>query len=405
MTIKYKHFPLLCFFLFIGINTIVYGQESAVFIKSTMYPFKGWNGSHGGNHTISIGSNIVTKSSNTSNEVEIEYDFLYISDSEDPNYINCKGSTSGNYNGDCNIGKYPNPPYNISYNKLNFDEGYFEGCIGESEIYGIHLPQPSDNQRCINELINLELGWNWQYSYDDINWINFSSEFQEKRLITFKINELASYTGKSNIYFRTGYGIQFTKSIKYDIIGCSPALNGNPIPSKVKCNGQASGSVTLKFQTNIKPNQQLLLNLFEGTIFRQHKFAQYSDIINNEFPWKDLAEGTYTIKYQAQSNTDMNTTVGSSPVITPSFKIGSPELLKFTATPIQPLCSTDKGSIEITVIGGTAPYYYILDNATENINGQDVPIKTPISVPVKELTEGNHNIKVVDWNECIQTQE
>jgi hypothetical protein len=107
------------------------------------------------------------------------------------------------------------------------------------------------------------------------------------------------------------------------------------------------------------------------------------------------------MKYQAQSTDDNGVDVGLSAITVNPFTIGSPTQLTFTATPTQPLCSTGNGSINISAIGGTSPYYYILDKQTEIIDGKVIPKKIQIMNPI-ELTGGDHNIKVVDTNGCIE---
>jgi hypothetical protein len=402
MTFRYTYFSILSFFLLIGLSTIVYGQQSAVLVKSTMYPFKGWYGSHGGNHTISIGSKTITKSSNTSDQNEIEFDFLFIDDSENPNYINCKGSTAGNYNGDCKIGKSPDPPYNIFYDKLSFDEGYFEGCIGESEIYGIHINQTDIEPKCAEDLISLKYGWNWDYQFDSGSWIPFDSQYQDQRTISFKLKDLSGFANKSIVRFRTRYQNQITNTITYSIIGCSPELAVNPPKTdSTRCKNDPSGSVTLEFKTPLKDGDKFLFNIWNSGV-PTSKFVKQIDMINNTYTWKGLAEGTYTMKYQAQSDSNNNEDVGSSVITTYTFTIGSPAALKsIFEIPKNPLCHDGNGSVTIVANGGTAPYYYILDNAKENINGQQVPKKILITNPI-ELSSGNYNIKVVDNNGCIE---
>lgn len=175
--------------------------------------------------------------------------------------------------------------------------------------------------------------------------------------------------------------------------------------SNIKCNG-GTGSVDLAFDSELLEGKDFLFVVkdFATNIPIVNKIVPKSETVNLKYTFMDLKTGKYYIEYQAQS-TGPDPKIGSTPLKTDGFTIESPELLKFTAIPIQPLCSTEKGSIEITTNGGTAPYYYILDYATENINGHVVPKKISISVPIQGLIEGNHNIKVVDSNGCIQTQE
>jgi hypothetical protein len=416
MTLKYKHYPFLFFLLFIGINTTVHAQGSAVLVKSTMYPFKGWNGSHGGHHIITVGSKELDITSNLTAQNVIQYNLLFIDDEEYPNLINCRGFTFGNNTGDCSIGEYPNPLYNILYNKLNFNEGWFEGCIGESEIYGIHLPQPSDNQRCITENINLELGWNWQYSYDDISWSNFPELFQTKRTISFKINELNGYTGKNKIHFRTGYGTQFTKSIQYDIIGCSPELDPliPPYTENQSCSDKKDGQVTFFFNRSLENGETFL---FSRTLINSDGTdgpvtSTGSDIDSNKmttplsYTWKGIEKGKYRFFYQTYLNGKLRSKVdGINP-----FTIGSPAKLVSTfETPINPLCHDGNGSVTINATGGTGNYLYKINtdpfkqfDMTTNIDNNTGIHSATQTIPLPSTITTNYTISVTDQEGCIE---
>jgi hypothetical protein len=409
MTFEYKHFLFPFFFLFIGINTIVYGQENAVLVKSTMYPFKGWNGSHGGHHIITAGLNTVDKRENRTNLNVIEYNFFYVND--DPTSINCRGFTYGNDIDNCNVGDSYEFPINIPYKKTDFDEAYFEGCIGESDIYGIHLAITGDNQRCISQQISLNYGWNWQYSYDDITWTSFPAQYQENRTISFKINELNGYTGKNKIHFRTGYGTQFTKSIQYDIIGCSPELAINPpVTTPTKCKGVASGSVTLEFKTPLKDGDKFLFNIWDAGGVPTSRFVIKDSIKDNKYIWKGLAEGNYTMKYQAQSINNNGTEVGLSAVTVKAFTIGSPDpLVSIFELPINPTCHNGNGSITINVTGGTGNYFYKIK--TDDFNQFDtattIDAITKIhsatqTIPLPSNITTIYNILITDEKGCVE---
>lgn len=394
----------LLFFIFFIISCSTSAQEAAVLIKTTLGPFMGWDGSHGGNHSITIGVKRISKGSNTQSTVKIEYDFLYIND--DPSEIVCRSSTVGNKDGaDCRIGV--DERYSIPYNKDTFTTGYFGGCFADSEIMGIHLAQPSDNNKCVSELIALKNGWNWKYSYDAVNWIDFSAAYQEKRNISFKINELENYTAKTKVYFKTGYGTQFTDFVTYNIIVCSPSLDGKPVATDTKCKNEASGNVTLKFMRDLETGEKFLFTIYYNKAtpeFIKSIFVSRSEISNKTFIWNNLGEGSYIVKYQSQSDTDSNTTIGLSAIVTDSFTISSPTALKFSTHTLQPLCNNDKGAVEISASGGTPPYFYNLDNETEIVGGVTVLKKIQFVSPytITDLADGNHTVKVIDNNNCIE---
>jgi hypothetical protein len=258
---------ILFFILFLG-SFMMHGQEVGILVKTTLKPFQSWSGSHAASHRMEVGSKTLTKKVNTTNKPVIQYDFFYVND--DPTVINCTGSTAGNKGDtDCKVGLYPDPPYDIPYNKFDFRYSVFFGCIGESEIMGIYIPQPDTNQKCIEDVITLTNGWNWQYKYDDAQWVDFSPQFQGETSISFKIKDLGGYQNKSQIHFHAGYGVgiqaKYTTTRSYDIISCSPPLDGDPVAADVKCNNEATGSVTLKFKEELKANNKFLFSIFLNT--------------------------------------------------------------------------------------------------------------------------------------------
>jgi hypothetical protein len=384
-----KNAQFLLLLLFSIFNLTVYSQESGILIKSTMKSFKGWNGSHSGSHTITVGSNMIIKDVNTTDQSVTEYDFFYVTDN--PSEISCIGSTSGNKDdsNNCSTSK------TIPYNKTSFDKDYFSGCIGSSKIYGIHLPEPDpkNNNRCINDIITFSQGWNWEYQYNADGWKPFPAEFQNNREITFKIKDLGGYEGKTTIHFQTGYKTQFTNTITYNIIPCPPALDPlhPPIAIGETCNKKEDGEITFTFDRPLAVGESFLFtrNPVGANATTSSKPADIEKISDLKYKWKKIAPGTYNFIYQTQFDNGKP----SKEVQGSNFKIEPKPELKFTATPTQPLCSTGNGSITIAVSGGTSPYYYILDKKIET--------KKEITNPI-ELSAGNHNIKVEDKNGCVE---
>jgi hypothetical protein len=385
----------LLIFLFLTLYLTSSAQEAGILIKTTLDPFMGWNGSHAGSHRITVGATTIAKSSNTNDEVVIEYDFFYVNDN--PTYISCVSTTAGNKDdNDCKIGV--DPLIRLPYNKTTFGIAYFGGCIADSEIMGIYIPEPASDQICASDIMTLKNGWNWQYRFTDGNWQPFPSQYQEKTSISFKIKDLNGFNNQKTIYFQAGYQTKFTNIRPYQIIGCSPEYDGNPVTADAKCIYEASGSVTLKFKSELKDGDRFLFNIFYDKTppeFIKSVFINKDQIINKTFIWDNLAKGSYIIKYQAQSTTDINQYVGLSAITPPAFTIGSRPALTFTAKEIQPNCNTETGSINITASGGTPPYYYILDNES---NKHEFTSPATIS----NIGEGNHTVKIVDNNNCIE---
>lgn len=270
---------------------------------------------------------------------------------------------------------------------------------------------PADNSFC--DKINLVAAgcsgtqsFYWEYSTDGRNFTSTNARTgfnQNYEFVKANFPLLKNYTG--NISFRavidsdptTTIENVFSNVVNYNVTACSPLLNGEPIPIAVKCADEANGSIIVNMLSTITSSQQLLLNLFDAGGFKFSKFISESEIKNNQFTWSGIAAGTYIIKYQAQSKTDNTDRVGAMPVESKPFIILNKTPLKFSLKAINPLCNTENGAVQITVSGGTEPYYYLLDN--EPIEKKHEFISSNI---IENAGEGNHTVKVIDSNECVE---
>ena len=383
---------IIIFFLLAYINVInaVHCQnQHGILVKTTLFPSKGWYGSHAGIQQITIGTKSINKTSNTGSTIKTEYNFVYIND--EPNTIKCISSTAGNYdNTDCGpIEK------NISYNKETFTQSTFNGCIAKSEIYGIHIIQTDANSnKCPEDVIELSNGWNWQYSFDGTSWIDFAANFQEQRAISFKIKELAGFENKTKVYFRAGYGTQFTNILPYDITPCTPKITQISFPNLTTCSYSKDGAVTFTFERELQDGEQYETALmYEGgaAVSDGNKTVYKSMMSNATYTWNNLAAANYILTYYTKK------TVGSveylsNPPEQKSFTISLPPLFSFSAIETQPKCYGEIGTITITATGGTPPYYYYLND------DQKMEFISPITI---EVIAGNNYIKVVDKKDCI----
>ena len=243
--------------------------------------------------------------------------------------------------------------------------------------------------------------YNWEFQTLTDEWKALPTSFQGEPSFEISLTDLfgtdASQYFNIPINFRIRYcQTRFTNIVSFTFIPCSPLLEQNPpLPTNPSCNNTATGSIPLKFKSEIKDDEQLLLNLFINTTtpqFLVSKFVPKSSIINKEYTWTNIGAGNYIIKYQVQKNTDNTTNVNSSAVITKGFSIVDPPLFSFSATETQPKCSGEKGTMTITVSGGTPPYYYYLNN------DQQIEFTSPKTI---DVNAGNNYIKVVDSKSCI----
>lgn len=388
---------LLFFILFLG-TLLAHGQtEYGILIKSTINPRSKWPpDDNEGVHSISVGTNGCSIDLYGRTDKVPKYCFFYVTDKPTELFF----SESMGASQICGSIRRQ-----TAYDKDTFSAWYFSGCLANSEIMAIHIPELSKvetNEKCIDEVLTLKNGWNWRYKLGNDDWRNFPSQFQEKTSVSFKIKDLPGYTSQTQVHFQAGYGTQYTNIRTYSIIGCSPELEEKkPSTTKVKCLDESNGSATLKFKTTLKDKQQFLFNLYKYNtdlkdfFFMISEFASEKATENKTFTWYNLAKGTYLIKYQAQSVDDKYDRTGSSAIITDPFTVENATPLTFTAKDLQPKCSTDKGGILISAFGGTPPYYYIFNNQTKTV----LPTNP---YTIENLADGVHSVIVLDSNNCIE---
>ncbi|MFW0736263.1 hypothetical protein [Flavobacterium sp. T12S277] len=385
----------LLLFIFLLGNLFVYGQtDYGILVISTLSPSRGWDGSHAGSLSLTLGNHSIHKSSNTGDQEEIEYDFFYVTDN--PTKIDYRSATAGNKNGtDCQI--KDSTPFDIT----TFSRDGFGGCIGDFEVLSLNIPipvYPETNQKCVEDVITLKNGWNWQYQFDGLNWAPFPSQFQEKASISFQLKDLPNYKTSGDVRFRAGYQQQFAKIVTYNIIPCSPRLDHTSDPNYTTCS-YSNGSVTFTFSRPLETakGEKFLFNRVPvgngNPSSATSEEPEVEKISALSYKWKNIPAGVYNFKYQTQFGNNTPSTV--SPVT--KFEIKQRTALTFTATAVQPVCSTDEKGILITATGGSNSYYYLLD-------GEPLAQKHAFTSPhtIKITIDGAHKVIVVDDSDCIE---
>ncbi|MFW0736265.1 hypothetical protein [Flavobacterium sp. T12S277] len=388
----------LLLFIFLLGSLFVQGQtEYAILIRSKINPRSVWPpGDNDGNHYISAGVNSCSIDFYGQNDNAYKYCFFYITGNPTElvfNEIMSASQICGSIR------------RTSVYNKDTFSGWFFSGCLANSQIMPIHITQPDTNLKCNEDPITLRNGWNWQYKLDNGQWTDFPPQFQEQGLITFKIKDLPNYTNQSIIRFQTGYQTQFTNIVTYNIIPCSPKLDNTSAPNLTTCS-YSNGSVTFTFSRPLETakGEKFLFNRVPvgngNPSSATSNDPEVEKISALSYKWNNIPVGRYDFKYQTQFG---NNTPSTPSTIT-TFEIKQNTALTFWATAIQPECSGDRGFIEINAAGGTSPYYYILDDETEVVNGQTVPKKIGFSnghkIPI--TTDGGHKVIVVDNSDCIE---
>lgn len=313
------------------------------------------------------------------------------------------------------------------------------GGVGITEFIPNNLEITSlKNDNCAGEQLVLNASpagfpaeaYHWQYSLDNNNWIDVNLPLINGRtvsnntpVLSASINEIlggasSEYFGET-IYFRLGYTARpFSSSIGITYSSCSPIIKSidylNP-----QCADQDFQQLKVIFDSDLETGEKFdIMQVRENTGSSTPLLAllpnQTIDNLVDEhtnpptfsytFPVNKLASGTYHIEYEATKNNIPRALINDS---SPNFQVINPSPLKFTVTPkTDVLCHGEEaGSFELTASGGTPPYFYILDNETEVIDGETIPKKHSFTSPyiIQDLKAGDHNIKVEDANGCIET--
>jgi hypothetical protein len=294
---------------------------------------------------------------------------------------------------------------------------YFKLCHGESSFVLLDLPDPPKdpmgNCKTISIPKQVHLSgaeYSWQYRKGlngSWNYFTYNKEYNENGLSFSpnKVSDLINYTGYLYIRFVVTYENLETSDIEsyvsntsiYDIITCSPKLDSTSDPNFTICN-YGNGEVTFTFSEPLETGEKFLFNRnpvgSPGIVVSAYsnEVDKVEKISPTTFKWKNIPAGNYEFQYQTLSENNPST---MSPVT--GFTITASKKLTFTATDIQPKCSTDKGSILITATGGTSTYFYILDN-------EPLANKHPFTSPytIQNLSDGNHSVIVVDSENCIE---
>jgi SprB repeat len=211
------------------------------------------------------------------------------------------------------------------------------------------------------------------------------------------------YSDNSGINKTTYFRAKFTGTQVYTyhpfiFVFCSPNLDNTSDPNITYCN-YTNGEVIFTFSRPLEIGEKYLFS--RNPVGQSIVTSSSSDDVANVekisatvFKWKNIPPGTYEFKYQTQF--ENNTASSVSP--TTFFTITPKEKLNFTVTAIQPLCNNDNGSIQVSATGGTAPYFYVLDNESlanrHSFSG--------VYIIPDELSVGDHTVIVVDSHDCIE---
>lgn len=174
---------------------------------------------------------------------------------------------------------------------------------------------------------------------------------------------IAKDTGRTVISYTTppnSYGCTTIDTFQYDVILPNFAVTGTI--TNVLCYGDANGKIELN-----KLGANILCRYLWST-------GATTPAVQN------LAVGTYTVTV-----TDTNTQC----MVAETFTVAQPDSLMVTSTMKKDICQSGKGSITLSVSGGTSPYTYAWSNGKT--------IKDPDAI-----TAGSYNLLLKDVNGCSE---
>ncbi|EZH71326.1 hypothetical protein ATO12_10770 [Aquimarina atlantica] len=257
------------------------------------------------------------------------------------------------------------------------------------------------------------VAYNWQYSTNGTDWIDFPSGFNHGRQVNATIEQIIGPTHENfletDILFRVGgYNKgQFsgnTLTVRYS--SCAPlitSLNYNP----PKCTGDPV-SVEVNFNRPLNTGETFstisIIDVSNSSLILVQNTNQSTDVSGGtKYTFNNvnvLQEGdTYRVQYQMQVNGVLVAGFISS---TETFTYNDKIPVTFNTDHTNPSCTvgqgpTNDGSIIINnVSNGTPPYFY-------EINGDNNWISftgTSVSIP---KSAGSYDIKVRDTNQCLGT--
>ncbi len=108
--------------------------------------------------------------------------------------------------------------------------------------------------------------------------------------------------------------------------------------------------------------------------------SKVGPITPNDYTFNNLNPGTYTVTVKTEDGCDYSGTV----------TLVEPDVLTATAAITKPL-TCENGEITVTPVGGTGPFTYFVNSATDFQGSPIIDVAAP---------GGVYNIRVVDFNNC-----
>ncbi|MCH2035168.1 MAG: hypothetical protein MK202_16795 [Tenacibaculum sp.] len=418
----------LYFILLIFTSNVLLSQNEYAYLVET----KIVGALHANVGQMSISTNLgpvttLNYGANTSTLGDTYYNFIRLPDNFNTANIRV-------YNYAIALGSFPNCEYNDDYptTKESFGDPtiFFLGCSFNQRVYSLHIYEEADkllNGVCIDDTLTLNFGYEWQFSFDGVNWEDFPVAYNKKPVSSFVLKDLLTDSGvdvnslnENQIKFRTGYNNNYTNIITYEIVPCPPKLVGEIITAKTTCNYSTDGKFTMAVDRDLELDEKLIVSLYalDNVNSSYYFLTQEStnSLINNSslsysYTWQgDIAANKYRIKYQIlkgggssiPSNDQSWTKIGFSD----EFSITNSDVFNFSALKINNETCFEKndGKIRITIsskeAGRTFQYrLYKVSGSTVTVF-KDWTDFSNDSFDVGGLDESTYRIKVRDNKKC-----
>lgn len=258
-----------------------------------------------------------------------------------------------------------------------------------------------------------------------INWKDVNSDFiieKNKNRLSISVSAEDVFNGKINAMEKAGKKVYFRVVTKN---GNENYASSNIIPLNVgqsapkiqnfkainpKCSTY-TGSLEVEFDRALLPNEYFKVSLVHKDIskgaFISYDYAQTKALLGDgkKLVFENIDAGEYTL--QTIGNIEHNKQTGDTSVLTqylPTYSDGDDYEKTFSIQAPAPLTAQithkkdnvchgeHKGTISVSVSGGTPPYKYIKNNETIAFTGN--------TFTIENLPEGTHSFTVTDTNSC-----
>jgi len=319
---------------------------------------------------------------------------------------------------------HPDCQYSEIQEELKKDFGNasigFDGCSMIQSVYPIHIFGNKDqlnNGVCINDVIQLKYGYQWQFQLDSGNWIDFPPRYNNKSVVTFTLKTILEESrinvdGHNIIRFRTGYNNQFTNIISYNIFPCPPEIV--QIDTKeARCSYSKDGSFTLNLSRDLStPREELVITLYDKTnnaVIGQEFTKSLVDNGNNSYGYTwlgNLDDGNYSIRYQTHTGSGgiPSSDISWSVLRPADVTIKAPQQVSFRINDVgdENCYAINDGYIEVSATGESGRtffYQYRKNGQVQVVSGRSwIPFTS--STRISGLGKASYRIQVRDSSNC-----